>query len=380
MTTVHQNSQHPNAQQAFAPWSEDQKLHVAVMYSNPLRWATRRQLFNDFRKRTAASPNVVLYVGEVAYGDRPFEVTSAANPLDLQFRSTGELWLKENVLNLVVQRFPANAQYFAYLDGDIVMSRYDWALEAIHLLQHYGAVQLFSQFTDMDAKQRPLGVTNGFTYEYAKTVVPGIYRDRATLTPAERQDLANGALRNATYGALGDEWGTAASSSAAVKEAARAQVWWGATGLGWAYTKAAWKAMGGLLDTCILGSADWHMAYGMAGLSSGTHQDFRGTDAYTHSIQTWQERAAALDANIWYVDNHITHYFHGPKANRFYRDRTQILIDNRFDPYRDLQRDHQGLWQLSPGRPQLRDHIRAYFRARNEDDPNLDASQRLVQA
>src|SRR5580700_553338 len=85
---------HPNVHQAFSSWSEDRVLHVACMYSNPQRWPVRRELMNDFRKRMESSPNVILYVGEVAFGDRPFEVTDSANPLDFQFRSRHELWLK----------------------------------------------------------------------------------------------------------------------------------------------------------------------------------------------------------------------------------------------------------------------------------------------
>jgi len=315
---------------------------------------------------------VLLYVVEVAYGDRPFEVTSSENPRDIQLRTTFELWHKENALNLAAQRFPADAKYIGYLDGDVTMSRYDWALEAIHLLQHYDAVQLFSQFTDMDSQHRPVGVTNGFAYEYAKSITPGIYRDPHTVSAAEKAAFAKNAAANCNYGS--HLAGMPPNSSDEIKK----RVWWGATGLGWAYKKSAWQQLGGLLDICILGSADWHMAYGMAGLPSGQHQDFRGSDAYGHAIKTWQEHAASINKNIWYLDNHITHYFHGPKANRYYRDRTKILIENGFDPYRDLKRDHQGLWQLAPGKPKLRDDIRAYFRARNEDDPNLGPGDKLI--
>jgi len=71
-------------------------------------------------------------------------MTDAANPLDLQLRTSDEMWHKENLLNLVVQRFPADWKYGAYLDGDFHMTRPDWALEAIHQLQHYDFAQLFS--------------------------------------------------------------------------------------------------------------------------------------------------------------------------------------------------------------------------------------------
>jgi hypothetical protein len=67
---------HPNTPVAHQSWADDQTLHVAVAYSNPCRWRTRRELFENFRRHVAGLPNVRLYVGELAYGDRNFEVTS----------------------------------------------------------------------------------------------------------------------------------------------------------------------------------------------------------------------------------------------------------------------------------------------------------------
>lgn len=354
---------HPNVHRAFSPWSEDQTLHVACMYSNPQRWPVRRELMNDFRKRMESSPNVILYVGEVAFGDRPFEVTDCANPLDFQFRSRHELWLKENVLNLIVQRMPAAAKYIAYVDGDVQMSRYDWALETIHQLQHYGAVQLFHQFVDVDCRHRPYSVTNSFAYSYLQSITPEIFLDPAVQRTLSPKSAAANAYTNGP-GGNGNRPNPA-------------KQWWGATGLGWAYRRSTWDQMGGLFDQAILGSADWIMAYGMAGLADGLDYIPRCAPYY-QAVKRWQHGAKAIQANIGYLDNTITHYWHGPKSNRFYRERERILTDNAFDPYLDLKRDWQGLWQLSGNKPRLRDDLRHYFRARNEMDPNLGPDSRLL--
>jgi len=352
---------HPDVHRAFSPWSEEQILHVACMYSNPQRWPVRRELMNDFRKRMEASPNVALYVGEVAFGDRPFEVTNSANPRDFQFRSPHELWLKENVLNLVVQRMPASAQYMAYLDGDIQMSRYDWALEAIHQLQHYGAVQLFHQFIDVDYRHRPYCVTNSFAYSYTHSITPEIFQDPAV----------------AGRGARGNVNSYLLQERGADRQEVIEKQWWGATGLGWAFRRSTWDEMGGLFDQAILGSADWIMAYGMAGLADGLDHIHKCAPYY-QAVKRWQQGARAIQANIGFLDNTITHFWHGPKGNRFYRERERILTDNAFDPYIDLKRDWQGLWQLTGNKPRLRDDLRHYFRARNEMDPNLGPNSRLL--
>ncbi len=314
-------------------WSEESTLHVACAYSNPLRWRTRRLLMNDFRRHMEASPNVVLHVGELAYGERPFEVTGQdAN--DVQLRTAHELWHKENILNAVIQHFPPDWKYGAIIDADFHMTRGDWALEAIHQLQHYDFVQLFSTYSDLSAEHRPYRIMPSFAWKH----------------------LHPGSARTAKgyYGSAGP----------------------GATGGAWAFRRAAFDAVGGLLDICVLGSADWHMAFGLAGKASSAPELTRCSEPYMRAVRQWQERAGVLKQNIGYIDNHAIHFFHGSKVLRAYGERWKILREHNYDPATDLVRDWQGIWQLAGNKPRLRDDIRAYFRARNEDDPALRGCER----
>ncbi len=163
---------HPNIHVPWSKWSEDATLHVASPYSNPFRWRTRRLLIDNFRREMTNNPNVRLHIGELAYGDRPFEVTGEC-PHDVQLRTSHELWHKENLLNVIIQRFPCDWKYGAWVDGDFSFTRYDWALEAIHLLQHYDFVQLFSTYTDVNGEtatcwrgHRPFRNTSSFAWNY----------------------------------------------------------------------------------------------------------------------------------------------------------------------------------------------------------------------
>src|SRR5712691_12846836 len=70
--------QHPGIYQPWSEWSEDQTLHIVGVYNNPFRWRKRRELFEDWRRHMMAAPNVKLYVVELAYGNRPFEITDPA--------------------------------------------------------------------------------------------------------------------------------------------------------------------------------------------------------------------------------------------------------------------------------------------------------------
>jgi hypothetical protein len=77
---------------------------------------------------------------------------------------------------------------------------------------------------------------------------------------------------------------------------------------------------------------------------------------------------------VGYIPGTLLHNFHGAKRNRFYLDRWKILTQNAYDPETDIKADWQGLWQLEDTddrQIKLRDEIRQYFRARNEDSIDL---------
>jgi hypothetical protein len=299
---------------------------------------------------------VVLHIGELAYGDRPFEMTGD-DPNHVRLRTSHELWHKENILNLVVQRFPHDWRYGAVIDGDFHMTRRDWALEAIHQLQHYDFVQLFSCYSDLSAEHRPFRIMPSFAFNYVRGVKDPAYR--ATLRAAA----------SAPYGYYGVRPG--APAKAPVRSL-------GATGGAWAFRRSAFDAVGGLLDICILGSADWHMAFGLVGEVNAAAELRWCSKPYVEAVLRWQMRAAVLKKNIGYIENHAIHFFHGSKTSRAYGSRWRILLDNSYDPRTDISRDWQGVYQLTGNKPRLRDQIRAYFRDRNEDSPLLSPQEQHI--
>jgi len=322
---------HPNKYARSQQWSNEQTLHVAVCYSNPFRWQARRNLANDFIYHMEHSPNVRLHLVELAYGDRPFEV---AREHDLRLRTRHELFHKENLLNLVISRFPCDWEYGAIVDADFHFNRHDWSLEAIHQLQHYDWVQLFSSYLNLSGEtlgtgHRPTSTpVNGFVYNYIQN-------------------------------------GYKLPKSLDYKHC-------GAPGGAWAFRRSAFDACGGLLDRCILGSGDWYMAWGLCGGSGlEMHPDRGYNPDYVKYVSAWEKRAAdACRLNVGYVDGFATHHFHGPLRKRGYGSRNQILIRDQFSPVTDVFPDYQGVLQIAPWKHRLRDDIRAYFLSRGEDLPH----------
>jgi len=336
---------------------DDTNFYAIAVCSNPVRYHSRYRLFQDFRKHMADCGFKLLTV-ECAYGEREHELTSKNNPYDMQFRTRQELWHKENMINLGIQyltQLDPNWKYIAWIDGDITFQRPDIAQETIHQLQHYDFVQLFSHVIDSGPRYEPVQQQNGFVWSYFHNnfeapVGPG-YTPKRNAFPELIQDTE---VQN-YYGAIvkGSFWHC---------------------GYAWAARREALEKLQ-LFDKAILGSADHHMAMALIGQAQRSIP--RGvTYAYYNAVINWQDVAEQeIKRNIGYVPGTIFHHWHGNKVHRKYVDRWKILIDYKYDPMIDILREPSGLYRLNMHHGdrsrRLRDHIRHYFRQRNEDSVDL---------
>lgn len=314
------------------------KLHVITVISNPVRFHSRYELYNNFKRHMEAS-GAQLWTVEVAFGERPFEITKGGcESREIQFRSLDEIWNKEAALSLALSRLPLDWGYVAFVDADIMFHNPYWLTETVQKLQHFHVVQMFAEAVDLGPKheiiQRHRGFVKGYFDEGFK--FPNKYRNK--------KDYCGGYGRNGSFAHPG--WA-------------------------WAYTREALEHLGGLIDFAIAGSGDHSMACALIGEAERT---FPGQihSRYAQKILRWQDRALKyIKRDIGYVDGTISHFWHGAKKNRKYTERWSILLDNNFDPDLDLKRDTQGLYVWTDNNYKLRDAMRAYFAERSEDSIDL---------
>ena len=229
--------------------------------------------------------------------------------------------------------------------------RPDWVAETVHQLQHYDFVQMFG--TALDIGPHPnldvISPNYGFMYCYQNQLQN---RDIPPLTIGGELNPKRMTAPSGYYHNRGKK------------------VFWH-SGYAWAARRSALIKCGNLLETGVLGASDHHMALAMIGLANQAMPS-GVSKGYRDSVMRWQERCVAGSRmNVGYVPGVIHHAWHGAKVNRRYWDRWKILVDNAFDPYHDLMKDPQGVFQLVDHGDmrsiRLRDQIRAYFLQRNED-------------
>lgn len=314
-------------------------LYVITVVFNPVRFRSRWALYKKFEKHIEDS-GAILYTVECAFGEREFAITESDNPRHIQVRTSHELWIKENLINLAFTRLPADWKYAAWVDADVKFVRPDWVGETLHKLQHYQVVQMFSEAQDLGPNYEPFMRHLGFMYSYLNGIKypanAGYYYPKVT----------GPAGLNVYH-----------------------------PGFAMAARREAINKLGGLIDCAVLGAADNHMAKALIGDGHlSYHPDV--TPEYKRQIDEWEQRAELhIRRNVGYVEGLLLHNWHGPKRDRKYWDRWKIIVDNQFDPHLDLKKDSQGLWQLvdrlEPRSIKLRDQVRQYFAQRNEDSIEL---------
>jgi hypothetical protein len=282
----------------------------------------------------------ILYTVELALRDRHHAITCASNPRHIQLRSPAELWHKENLLNIGIRALPADWKYVAWIDADVEFSRPDWATECVQQLQHYHVLQMWSEAIDL----------------IPDPAVPGnIWKAGSKVFNSFLFSWTQGRPLNGAFGGGSSDPGGSQHG----------HLWH--SGYAWAARRSALADLGGLGEMGILGSGDRHMAAALIGeVRKTVHSKLN--PSYLDYWLEWEERALRhVNRNIGYMPGLLLHHWHGRKIDRKYADRWKILIENQFDLRRDVKHDVQGVLAFNEKNWKLRNAVREYFRARNED-------------
>lgn len=340
MHPSHPDHDHPG--HFHRPDHVKEKLYVITPIFNPIRFRSRWKLYKDFENYVLSNDQAELVTIECSFGHREFAIKDELTHRHkiIHVNTKDELWLKENLINVAATRLPSDWKYVAWVDADVTFARPDWVGETIQQLQHYDVIQMWSQFQDVTPNFEIIGGLRSFMDCYINggtDSLPGVRKPLPALQYGKNDPVKQGA------------------------------VYPGAPGLAWAMTKTAWNHLGGLIDISILGACDWYMAHALIGkLETVLSKQYY--PAYRELLFEWENRAERfIKHNVGVMKGMAIHHWHGPKVNRQYGSREQILIKNQFNPDTDLKKDWQGVYQLTDYNIKLRDDIRAYFRQRNED-------------
>jgi hypothetical protein len=289
-------------------------------------------------------------------------------------RSSSELWLKENMINVGVAHIPdPNWEQVCWLDSDVHFVRPNWVGECIHKLQHYSFLQMFSQAQDLGPtyEMLPSDYAHASGISWVKAWQDGIVQ--STVTPEIREDLRKirrdiRSIHRDVHTLHKDFIKLEFDLLGGVYPYGPGPIF---PGLAWACTRKAWDDVGGLLDIAIWGGGDWHMSHALIEKTEGMMRDDLHRN-YKKLVNQWYQRCRThIRRNVGMMEGAVFHNWHGRKTGRGYNTKHALLSAFGFDPLRHLKRDSQNLWQLHDDRSiafvQLRDMLRRIAKERDED-------------
>lgn len=361
-------------------------LYAIVPYYNPWRYKSRVKHTERALKHfhDSGATIVLVEIGfnrrELVFKDFGLDGTSSNCGIlgqDSRFKhkyiglhTKDELWLKENAINIGVQNLPLDWMQVCWLDSDVHFVRPNWVGEAIHKLQHYAFIQMFSHARDLGPNYEILpenyphadgiGFVKAWQDGYLKTTLSKeILEDlKAVGSDIERLEIDFRKLEidltgGSYYG--GDK-----------------RVW---PGLAWACTRKAFEDVGGILDIAIWGGGDWHMSHALIEKTENMMRNDLHRN-YKKIVNQWYQRCRThIRRNVGVMEGSIFHSWHGKKTDRGYNAKHELLAKFGFDPLRHLKRDPGGLFQLHDDRStayvQLRDMMRKIAKDRNEDSIDI---------
>ena len=314
-----------------APRKPAKRLHVFTARANPLGWEQPHRLYEQFAAHMLES-GVVLHVVECAYGDRPF-TCALPGVHHIGVRAKTMIWNKECLLNLGIMQVP-EAEYIAWIDADIFFRNPTWADDTLDALDLYDVVQPWSHAHDLGPKDELMTVHTSF----AK-----VLHDGGPVAPN------------------GPGWWKGDGGPYVYPH----------SGYAWAMTRRAFDGLGGLFDLGGMGSGDFHMAQALVGEADCSIPGGAAASYRAH-VKRWEARAKrVVDGNVGYVRGTIEHGFHGSKPKRNYLGRWDMFVKHQFCPDTDLIRNAYGVYELAPGKPELRRDFDRYLRHRDEDATSL---------
>lgn len=303
-------------------------LDVIVPRFNPIRWETPERHFRDHAEHMLDS-GVKLTVVELQYGERPF-VCNLPNVNHVGVRADSWAWSKENLINLGLTRLP-NARYICWEDADIFHRDPNWASETVHYLQHYRAVQTWTQCIDLG----PHGQVHSINRSFGDCYIQG----SPVAADTEKWWKADGGPYDYAH-----------------------------SGFSWACHRELLNRTGGLFELGGMGSGDYHMALAMVGkVEYSIVKDC--SESYQDHLLRWEDRAQSyINGRLGAVPGVIEHKFHGSKKRRGYLGRWDMFQKHQFDPDTDLKRNTFGVVEFAGNKPELEREWDLYLRSRREDD------------
>lgn len=300
------------------------KLCIISVYFNPAKYRALYENYLYFSSRIKEQ-QIRLITVECAFNDDDFQLPKESDVY--QLRSSSIMWQKERLINYGISKLPAECDYFAWIDGDIIFPN-GWNNLAIQELQKSDIIQLYKKVFHLP---KGLKSHDGSKIPFLQSVLWQKIIHKNWLERRKSKELS--------FSAPGFAW------------AARRDLFEDIL----IYDKNIVGSGDTFIVDCLLDSWDIH------GFAS------KFTPAMKEHMMDYCGKLKSKNPKIGYIPVDVCHLYHGSLKNRSYMDRHQAILENDYDPQTDIKLEND-VYEWATNKPNMHESIKNYFFARMEDD------------
>lgn len=305
------------------------QLWAITAYFNPVGFRRRLESYRVFRSRL----RVPLVTVEWAEAGR-YQLGPDDADVLVQLSGRDVLWQKERLLNLALAALPPQCDVVAWLDGDVVFGRPDWAERTVEALARFPLVQPFHR-----------------VYELARDVLPEVATAEANAI------VGHGMLHLLATGQVAP---TVLQGNIRLNQRCH-------TGLAWAARRELLE-QDGFYDACIVGSGNRAMICAALGRPEDAAAYLRMGERWREHYLRWAaEHFSHVRGSVGFVEGELYHVWHGDLKCRRYQERHEELAAFAFDPAVDIALEANGCWRWNSAKDGMHACVQRYFQGRRED-------------
>ena len=303
-------------------------IAAVTCFFNPMKQQLRLDNYHNFH-RNIALEGIELYTAELAFNDDEFQLSKKDADHLLQIKSSGVMWQKERLLNIILESLPQNIDKIIWIDSDIIYPVSGWSKRISDKLEEHSLIQPYTWAVGLP-KCELSNPHNGNWINYNCYGAGNI-----------RKSFCYYACHRDTYPNL----------------------WGGHVGYVWAARRELLDKHK-FYDVIITGAGDLFICYAAWGM-------FAALDR-TPYLETLSQKACnhwfswglpfyldvKKDGGPSYTEDIIIHLWHGDISNRNYLQYSECLSTCHFDPDSDLELGDDKCWRWKRKNYWLHDSVR----------------------
>lgn len=300
------------------------KFCVISVYFNPAKYKSLLENYFYFSQQLKKQ-QIKLITVECAFNEDEFDIPASEDVYHLRGHSI--MWQKERLINYGISKLPNECDYFAWIDADILFPN-DWQKLAIEELNKSDVIQLYKKVFHLP---KGLKHNDGSKIPFLQSVLWQKIIHKNWLQRRKNKELP--------FSTPGFAWAAKRELFHDIK----------------IYDKNIVGSGDTFMVDCLLDSWDIH----------GYAAKF--TPKMKEHMQEYCSKLKQKQPKIGYIPIDINHLYHGNLKNRSYMDRHQAILDNDYDPQKDIKLEND-VYEWATDKKSMHDSIKNYFFSRMEDD------------